>query len=98
METLASIPPNTYKLSPEEIQNPSLVFKSLFEFMNIGQLEQLLSEWLKMTVTGSYCSSEYKRTDREAIFLLYEQMQKLLQAVNLVQQDNKRNNALVAHE
>ncbi len=70
-------------LNREEINNPQLVLTELFDFAHLPELKMLLWGWLKATVTGSYNKNLTNR-ERESILLLYEYMEKLLEANHLL--------------
>ena len=70
-------------LTREQISNPELVLAELFDFAHLPELKNLLWEWLKATVTGSYNKTLSKR-ERASILLLYEYLQKLLEANHLL--------------
>jgi hypothetical protein len=46
--------PAAYSLSEEEINDPYLVIDELFDFAELNDARELLWEWLKVTVTGTY--------------------------------------------
>ncbi|MBW0177778.1 hypothetical protein [Sediminibacterium sp.] len=70
-------------LTREEINNPQLVLAELFDFAHLPELKIMLWDWLKTTVTGSYNKTLTNR-ERAAILLLYEYMEKLLEANHLL--------------
>lgn len=64
--------------------DPEKFIQELFDFARLPELKELLWEWLKATVTGSY-PKKLTYSEREAILVLYEKMEKLLVAVSLLQ-------------
>ncbi len=72
------------KLSKEEISDPYLVLEELFDFAHLPQLRSMLWDWLKATVTGGYNKSLSSR-ERENILLLYEKVEKLIEAAHVLQ-------------
>lgn len=75
--------PTLSALTREEINNPQLVLAELFDFAHLPELKIMLWNWLKTTVTGSYNKTLTNR-ERAAILLLYEYMEKLLEANHLL--------------
>ncbi len=75
--------PATYKLSPEEINDPTLVIAELFDLARLPQVRSILWDWLKATVTGSYPKS-LSNKERTEIILLYEQVEKLIEAAHII--------------
>lgn len=75
-----------HKLSQEEINDPHLVFDRLFDFAHLPDLREMLWRWLKITVTNGYTKNLYQFRDRDAILVLYEYLEKLLEAAWLLHQ------------
>jgi len=75
-------------LTKEEIANPNLVIDELFDFAHLPDVRELLWEWLKTTVTGSYTKTLTAR-EREAIIILYEKMEKLVEAAHVLHEFNQ---------
>jgi hypothetical protein len=71
-------------LNPEEIDDPRLAFRELFDFADIDDARQLLWQWLKVTVAGTY-HKELGSSEKAAILALYEKMAKLIEAAYLIQ-------------
>ena len=69
-----------HQLNEEETTNPYLVIDELFDFAHLPDVRELLWEWLKATVTGTYHKT-LNATERSAIITLYEKMEKLVEAV-----------------
>lgn len=78
-------------LNKEEINNPQLVLTELFDFAHLPELKILLWNWLKATVTGSYNKTLNNR-ERASILILYEYMEKLLEANHLLHTEQKKLN------
>lgn len=77
----------THKLSEDEIENPYLVLDEFFTFVHLPDIRQELWEWLKLTVCGSY--HEQSCTDKINLIYLYEQVDKLMEAVHIINQRKK---------
>lgn len=75
------------KLSEEEIENPHLVLHEFFTFVHLPDIRQALWEWLKLTVSGNY--HRQSCTDKSNIIYLYEQVEKLMEAVHIIHQMKK---------
>ncbi len=82
-------PPHFYKLSAEEISDPSLVVSELFDFARLPQVRGMLWDWLKSTVTGSYPKS-LSGKERTDIILLYEKMEKLVEAAHILEERKRK--------
>ncbi len=80
---------NFSTLNKEEISDPQLVIAELFDFAHLPELKQMLWEWLKATVSGSYNKTLSKR-ERASILLLYEYMEKLIEANHLLHIEQKK--------
>ena len=72
-----------YKLSEEEIANPRIVIDELFDFAHLPELRTLLWDWLKATVSGSY-PEDLTKEERISILLLYEKIEKLVEAAHIL--------------
>ncbi|HCL04660.1 MAG TPA: hypothetical protein DHW64_01250 [Chitinophagaceae bacterium] len=79
-------------LTKEEMNNPQLVLAELFDFAHLPELKMMLWEWLKATVTGSYNKTLSKK-EKASILLLYEYMEKLLEANHLLHIEQKKQDA-----
>lgn len=66
-------------LNKGQADNPQQVLADLFDFAHLPELKQMLWDWLKTTVTGSYNKTLNNR-ERATIVLLYEYLDKLLEA------------------
>jgi hypothetical protein len=71
--------PVFHSLCEEEIKDPHLVFEELFDFADMDDARQLLWQWLKVTVAGTY-HKELGSSEKAAIIVLYEKMAKLIEA------------------
>lgn len=76
-------------LSEEESGKPQQVIAELFDFAHLPELKQMLWDWLKTTVTGSYNKTLSNR-ERTTILLLYEYLDKLLEANYLLHTELKK--------
>ena len=81
---------NVQKLSKEELEDPYLVIDELFDFAHLPEIRELLWEWLKTTVIGSF-PKKLTATERSAILGLYEKIEKLIEAVQVIQNNKKLN-------
>ena len=63
----------------ENLIDPMLVMYELFDFAKPEQVKEILWTWLKSTVTGSF-SEELSTEEKTAILLLYEKLEKLIEA------------------
>jgi hypothetical protein len=61
------------QLSPEETENPWLVIHDLFSYDHLPGIRDMLWQWLKATVTGSY----------------HKHLEKLVEAVHLLHLRNR---------
>jgi HEPN domain-containing protein len=78
------------KLNTDEKTNPFLVLHQLFDFANVAGIKDLLWQWLKITVTGGYTKKYTSYNEREHIVLLYEHLEKLLEASHLIYLSRKK--------
>lgn len=78
-----------YKLSKVELKNPELVIDELFDFADLQDVRELLWGWLKVTVTGTY-HKEFSASERSAIITLYEKIEKLVEAVHVIHENQKK--------
>lgn len=77
------------KLSPHQTENPALVFYELFDYASLPMLKDHLWQWLKLTVTGGYTKKYFNYRERESILVLYEHLEKLLEASYIIYNDQK---------
>lgn len=70
-------------LPQDETIDPQQVLTALFDFAHLPELKSVLWEWLKATVSGSY-NKTMKTSERENILVLYEHLQKLLEASHII--------------
>ncbi len=89
-------PPQPYHLEPEEIKNPHLVIHRFFDYANIHQQRRHLWDWLRTTVSGSYCSPQLARDQRSDMLYFYEHLQRLIEAAHLIHLQQKTNKAVEA--
>ena len=77
-----------YKLSKAEMADPILVIDELFDFADLPDVRELLWEWLKVTVTGTY-HKDLSASERSAVITLYEKMEKLVEAAHMMQNSKR---------
>jgi hypothetical protein len=75
------------KLSKEEIENPDEVIHEFFTFAHLPDIRQALWEWLKLTVSGNF--HRQSCADKSNLIYLYEQVEKLMEAVHIIHQMKK---------
>src|SRR5258708_6990459 len=80
----------TSKLSKEEINDPYLVIHDLFDFGHFPDIRQMLWDFFKATITGSY-SKKLGKEERFEIVVLYEYIEKLIEAVHIINEKKKSN-------
>lgn len=71
----------------ENVFAPEEVIRDFFDFAHLPEWEEMLWDWLKATVTGSYPKKLTYR-ERESVLIMYEKMKALLDAVHSLQQKN----------
>lgn len=76
-------------LTSKEIADPQLVIDEFFDFAHLPEVRELLWEWLKVTVTGTY-HKELNASERSAILTLYEQLSRLVEAAHILHTTPKR--------
>lgn len=70
-------------LSETGIADPQLVIDDLFDFAHLPDIRELMWEWLKATVTGTY-HKELSSSERSAILSLYEHLTRLVEAAHII--------------
>lgn len=80
---------NFSELPQDEPIDPQQVLTELFDFAHLPELKSVLWEWLKATVSGSY-NKTMKTSERENILVLYEHLQKLLEASHIIYQEQQK--------
>lgn len=70
-------------LTQTEIADPQLVIDDLFDFAHLPDIRELMWEWLKVTVTGTY-HKELSSSERSAILSLYEHLTRLVEAAHVI--------------
>lgn len=88
---------NPYSLSKEEMENPYLVIDEIFDFAHLPDAKEILWEWMKTTVTGNFHKSLNAR-EREAILVLYEKLDRLLEAAYLLHMSGPLKPAALTHK
>ncbi len=71
------------QLSKQEVDNPYLVIEELFDFAHLPDVREMLWDWLKTTVTGSFHKT-LSSADRHVMIALYEKMEKLTEAAHIL--------------
>jgi hypothetical protein len=77
-----------HTLTEEEMADPYLVIDELFDFADLRDARELLWDWLKTTVTGSY-HKQLTSTERSALITMFEKIEKLLEAAYVLHQCKK---------
>lgn len=70
-------------LTQTEIADPQLVIDELFDFAHLPDIRELMWEWLKVTVAGTY-HKELNSSERSAILSLYEHLTRLVEAAHVM--------------
>jgi hypothetical protein len=70
-------------LTQTGIADPQLVIDDLFDFAHLPDIRELMWEWLKATVTGTY-HKELSSSERSAILSLYEHLTRLVEAAHII--------------
>ena len=65
-------------LDEAEIADPHLAIDEFFDFSHLDDARNLLWEWMKATISGQFASLEPE--EKEAIIVLYEKTEKLMEA------------------
>lgn len=73
----------TPPLTQTENADPQLVIDELFDFAHLPDIRELMWEWLKATVTGTY-HKELSSSERSAILSLYEHLTRLVEAAHVM--------------
>ena len=79
---------NPRTLSKEEVDNPEIVLDGLFDFAHLPQIRELMREFLKTTVCGSW--DILRPSERADILYFYEKLEKLVEASHLIYNRGKR--------
>lgn len=72
-------------LSREEMEQPMQVIHDFFSYGHLPEIRDQLWELLKTTITGNYCKT-LSRRERSDILYFYERLEKLVEAIHLVSQ------------
>lgn len=70
-------------LTEHESIDPFLAIDEIFDFAQLPDAKELLWEWLKATVTGTF-HKNLSASERYAIISLYEKLNKLLDATHIL--------------
>jgi len=87
-----------HTLSPHQTENPALVYYELFDYASLPMLKDHLWQWLKLTVTGGYTKKYFDYRQRESILVLYEHLEKLLEASFIIYTDRKEELRKLHHQ
>lgn len=80
----------THKLSKEEIEDPFLVLHEFFQFVHLPEIRQELWQWLKLTVCEGF--HEQSCIDKSNLIYVYERVDKLMEAIHIINQRKKSYN------
>lgn len=86
------------KLSEEEFSNPWLVVHAFFDHSGIESVKENMWDWLKVTVSGTFCTKMLDRDRRYDMLYLYEHLEKLIEAIHLIYAQQPRYKKPVVHE
>ena len=89
-------PPSAYfpqNLRAEHIKDPYLILYEFFDHSELPRIRSTFWEFFKATVTGKFNKESYKYV-RVSIVELYEQIQKLIEAAHLINEDYKKKRQL----
>jgi hypothetical protein len=70
-------------LTQTEIADPQRVIDELFDFAHLPDIRELMWEWLKVTVAGTY-HKEMNASERSALLSLYEHLTRLVEAAHVL--------------
>ena len=71
-------------LNEQERENPYEVVYNFFDYGNLPEIREMLWEWFRVTVTGSFHREDCK--DRVNMIHFYEQLEKLVEAIHVIHQ------------
>lgn len=74
------------KLTSTQRQNPELVLKELFDYANLPEQKEMLWQWFTAAITSGNAK---RKMERESLVFCYEQMEKLLEAAFLLNEQSK---------
>src|ERR1700730_13619228 len=80
---------HTYKLEKDEVENPYLVFYKLFDFARLSQIQNIMWDWLKITVSGGYNKDIYNFHERDRVLHIYEFLEKVVEASHILYLEKK---------
>ena len=81
-----------HQLTKDEINDPYLVIKDLFQFGHLPEIREMLWESFKATITGNY-PKRLDRKERNDIVYLYEYIERLVEASHLINENQKLKNS-----
>ncbi|OMP74617.1 hypothetical protein [[Flexibacter] sp. ATCC 35208] len=80
-------------LRTEKIKDPYLILYEFFDYSELPRIRSTFWEFFKATVTGKFNKESYKYV-RVSIVELFEQIQKLIEAAHLINEDYKEKRKL----
>jgi hypothetical protein len=80
------------KLSREEMENPMQVVHEFFSYGHLPEIRDQLWDLLKTTVTGNYCKMLTRR-ERSDLVYFYERLEKLIEAVHVLDNQHEEESA-----
>jgi hypothetical protein len=80
-----------HNLTEEEKDDPYLVVQDFFSHIHLPEVREMLWASLKSTVTGNYPEC-LTRQEREDIVLLFELIERLVEAAHLINEKRKADN------
>lgn len=75
------------KLGNEEIADPYKVIHSLFDFAHLPQIREMLWDFLKITVSGTWHA--LSTSDRADMLYFFEKLEKVVEASHIIHKQNK---------
>ncbi len=70
-------------LTKEEVNDPTIVLNERFDFAHLPEWRNLLWEWLKLTVSGTYNTASAE-SERGNILFVYEKLQRLIEVSHIL--------------
>jgi hypothetical protein len=75
------------RLTKEEIDNPYMVIDNLFDYAHLPQIRELLWDFLKIGVSGTWTS--LSSSDRSDVLDFFEKLGKVIEAIHLIYKQQK---------
>ncbi|HEX2630681.1 MAG TPA: hypothetical protein VHM26_16810 [Chitinophagaceae bacterium] len=70
------------KLSNEEIADPNLVIAAFFDFAHLPQIREMLWDFLKITVSGTWHTESGE--SRNDMLYFFEKLEKVIEAIHII--------------